>query len=326
MSRFNVSSYSPQWPLLFEKFKQKLVPIIGENLTAVFHIGSTSVEGLSAKPVIDILPTVFSLEGVDKHKEKFEDAGFQWRGEFGIPGRRYLTYNDPSSDERLCQIHIFDSSSLQVERHLAFRDSLRSNSELRDKYQQLKMKLFMEFPDGKDNYQNGKSEFISAATKQALLGPEKFRIPTQVYVWIVCRKQGQIKYLMFQRSPKSGGFWQGVTGAPFAIEPVEIGASRELFEETGIGPGKEVHYLDFGYTFDLMGEWKKAYRPEVEKITEKVFYTFVENFVSPELSHEHVRYQWCDYDECLRLLKWPNNKESLQVLHKKLSEIPFGST
>ena len=75
-----------------------------------------------------------------------------------------------------------------------------------------------------------------------------------------------------------------------------------------------------------MGEWKKAYRPEVKKITERVYYTFVEDFVLPELSHEHEQFKWCDFDECLQLLKWPNNKESLHVLNKKLSDVAFGGT
>lgn len=326
MPKFKVLPYDPNWPVLFENFKLKIEGIVGENLTAVYHIGSTSVEGLSAKPVIDILLAVFSIDEADKLKKKFENEGFEWRGEFGIPGRRYVTYNDPQSGDRSCYIHIFESSSLQLEKHLAFRDLLRSNSTIRNSYEQIKLKLFAEYPDGKENYQNGKSDFISTTTASGLLDPEHFRIPTQVYVWIVCRKNGLTKYLLFKRGPKSGGFWQGVTGAPFAAEPAEKGASRELFEETGIGPNSPVEYLNFSYTFLLMGEWKKAYRPEVEKITEVVFYTFVEELVAPQLSHEHEQFKWCNFEECLQLLKWPNNKKSLHILHKKLNDLAFGGT
>lgn len=318
MQKLNVSPYNPQWPDLFDSFKKRLTRVFGENLTAIYHIGSTAVEGLSAKPIIDIMPTVFSLDAVDQAKETFEKEGFQWRGEYGILGRRYITLDD-SHGNSLCHVHTFETSNLEVEKHLVFRDLMRRNPTKRKEYESLKLNLFAEFSEEKDHYQNGKAEFIQRTTAMAIENQNHYRIPTQVYVWIVCRKQGEPKYLMFKRSPKSGGFWQGVTGAPFANEEIEIAAKRELFEETCIGANKEVISLDFGYCFPLLGEWKKSYRPEVEKIVEKVYFTFVDNFAEPRLSHEHEEFKWCSYQECLDLLKWPNNKESLHVLHKKLN-------
>lgn len=81
MRKLIITPYNPQWPYLFESFKQRLSKIFGENLTAICHIGSTSVKGLSAKPVIDIMPTVFSLDAVDNLQTQFEKEGFLWRGE-----------------------------------------------------------------------------------------------------------------------------------------------------------------------------------------------------------------------------------------------------
>jgi GrpB-like predicted nucleotidyltransferase (UPF0157 family)/8-oxo-dGTP pyrophosphatase MutT (NUDIX family) len=318
MKKFILSPYNSNWPVLFEAFKQKLIEIFGENLTAIYHIGSTSVEGMSAKPIIDIMPTVFSLEKVDHLKAEFEKAGFLWRGEFGISGRRYLTFDDPESGERLCHIHTFEATSLQVEKHLAFRDLMRNNFAKHEEYEQLKLKLYSEFPDEKDAYQEGKSGFIAKATAAALETQNEFRIPTQVYVWLVSKEDKQIKYLLLKRTIKSGGFWQGITGAPFANEEIETAAMRELFEETGIAL-KEMESLNYGYCFPLAGEWKKAYRLEVEKIVEQVFYAFVSDLVKPQLSNEHEQFKWCSYEESLELLKWQTNKDSLQRLHRKLS-------
>lgn len=327
MKKFSIVPYSSQWSALFEFYKQKLSVIFGENLTALYHIGSTSVTGLSAKPVIDLMPTVFSMDAVDDLQSEFEKEGFQWRGEFGIFGRRYLTLDDGNGN-RICHVHIFETSSLEVEKHLSFRDLLRRDSKKAQEYERLKLKLFAEFPEGNDHYQNGMEDFIQKTTAAALADQNDFRIPTQVCVWIVCLKQNEPKYLMFKRSEKAGGFWQGITGAPFANEEIEAGAMRELFEETGIGPNQKVSSLDFGYCFPVLGAWKIAYRSEVEKIVEKVFVTFVDDFVEPKLSDEHTEFRWCSYQEGLELLKWPNNKASLQVLHKKLvsSEASFNRT
>lgn len=317
MNSFTLSTYDAQWPALFDVFKQKLTKIFGDNLTAIYHIGSTAVEGLSAKPVIDIMPTVFSLSKVDELKSEFEREGFQWRGEFGIFGRRYLTLEENGIS--FCHVHIFEASDLAVEKHLALRDLLRSDRDKLSEYEQLKKKLFSEFSKDKNSYQSGKSDFINETALMAVAKQNRFRIPTQVYVWIVCTKKQEPKYLLLKRSVKAGGFWQAVTGAPFSDEEIEVAALRELFEETRISPKENAIPLDFSYCFPLSGEWKKSYRNEVEKIVEKVFYTFVDDFIEPHLSDEHEQFRWCNYYESLELLKWPSNKESLQVLHNQLS-------
>ena len=80
-----VVEYSPQWPLKYEREKEKIMAILKENCTAIYHIGSTSVPGLAAKPIIDII-----LERVDAVSADFSEIGYEYLGEFGISGRRYL--------------------------------------------------------------------------------------------------------------------------------------------------------------------------------------------------------------------------------------------
>lgn len=77
-----VTDYDPRWPAEYEKESEKIKAILGENCVAIYHIGSTAVPGLAAKPIIDIMPVVRSLEKTDQKASEFEKEGYEYLGEF----------------------------------------------------------------------------------------------------------------------------------------------------------------------------------------------------------------------------------------------------
>ena len=81
-----ISDYDPAWPEEFRREAAAIARILGDNLTAIHHIGSTAVPGLAAKPIIDIMPVVRSLGAVDGSRAALESLGYEYLGEFGIPG------------------------------------------------------------------------------------------------------------------------------------------------------------------------------------------------------------------------------------------------
>ena len=85
-----VADYDPKWPEMFEAEAALVREIIGDNLITIFHIGSTAVPGLKAKPVIDMLPVVRDVEALGGLTREFDAAGYEAMGEFGLPGRRYF--------------------------------------------------------------------------------------------------------------------------------------------------------------------------------------------------------------------------------------------
>ncbi|CDZ81906.1 dephospho-CoA kinase/protein folding accessory domain-containing protein [Candidatus Rubidus massiliensis] len=85
-----VVSYDPKWPLMFEAEAALIKQALGSNCLAVHHIGSTSIPGLSAKPIIDILPVVKNILEVDASTEAMENLGYDVKGEYGIAFRRYF--------------------------------------------------------------------------------------------------------------------------------------------------------------------------------------------------------------------------------------------
>ncbi len=158
-----VREYDPLWSTMFEAEAAEIKNILGENCVEIYHIGSTSVVGLAAKPIIDIMPVVRDLAGVDKLASAFENIGYEYMGEFGIPGRRYLR---KGGDERTHQIHIFaEDNTDDIQRHLAVRDYLRTHRDVCEKYAALKRALAKEYPYG---YCDGKEEFVQRMEKEAL--------------------------------------------------------------------------------------------------------------------------------------------------------------
>ena len=156
----------PSWPRKYAAERDRIAPALGDNLLAVWHIGSTAVPGLAAKPVIDIMAAVRSLEAADAAAERFAALGYEYLGEFGIPERRYLRRG---GDERTHQVHIFAAGdTANMSRHLAFRDYLRAHADVREEYAALKRSLAREFPYDIDAYCDGKAAFVQEHEARAL--------------------------------------------------------------------------------------------------------------------------------------------------------------
>ena len=161
-----VLNYDPEWPLKYVRERDKITEILKDNCISIYHIGSTSVPGLAAKPIIDIMVAVRSLERVDMAAEKFADIGYEYLGEFGIAGRRYLR---KGGDERTHQIHIFQADDWNnIGRHLAFRDYMRTHEKERDEYAKIKKDLAQKFPYDIDGYCKGKENFVREMEERAL--------------------------------------------------------------------------------------------------------------------------------------------------------------
>ena len=161
-----VVDYDSAWPREFERASEEFRRILGDNLAAVHHIGSTAVPGLAAKPVIDIMPVVYELAPVDAARARFESLGWEYMGEFGIPGRRYLRRG---GDERTHQAHIFAAGDeTNIRRHLAVRDYLRARPDVAAEYAALKRAPAAEYPYDIEAYCDGKDAFVRALERAAL--------------------------------------------------------------------------------------------------------------------------------------------------------------
>jgi GrpB-like predicted nucleotidyltransferase (UPF0157 family) len=166
MRNVRVVDYDPAWPVAFEREAALLTGIFGADLVAVYHIGSTAVPGLPAKPIIDIMPVVHDIARVDLYNDDMMAAGYEPRGEYGIPGRRY--FSKGGDEERSHHVHAFQIGNPGVARHLAFRDYLRGHSDVAQEYATLKITLARRFPHDIEGYMDGKDAFIKDLEWKAL--------------------------------------------------------------------------------------------------------------------------------------------------------------
>ena len=143
------------------------------GLMTIHHIGSTSVSGLPAKPIIDLVPVFENSKAQMNAKSVFEALGYEWVGEYGLPGRSYARKTDRNTGTRLVHAHGYVQGHRDIARHLAFRDALRVNASLRAAYTSVKASCAARHPEGGAAYGECKSDWINKAEARALARTDK---------------------------------------------------------------------------------------------------------------------------------------------------------
>jgi len=157
MRTINLVEHSERWATDFEKEVGSIKDILSENLIAAYHIGSTAISGLRAKPVIDILLEVRFLSEVDKRNKRLEELGYEAKGEYGIEGRRFF---QKGGKERTHHIHVFETGNLEIERHKLFVEFMNAHPGRVAEYEKLKIELASKYKQEPDKYSEGKAVFI----------------------------------------------------------------------------------------------------------------------------------------------------------------------
>ena len=162
-----LSAYDPEWPRLFEEERQRLQEALGDQVLDIQHVGSTSIPGCTAKPILDIAMAVESFEAAFACVPLIERLGYEFMGELGIPRRHYFVKRDPRSTHH---IHMLERTSQEYEAQLLFRDYLRSHPEAVEQYVALKEGLRQRYPNDREAYTDGKTEFIKNILSMAKNG------------------------------------------------------------------------------------------------------------------------------------------------------------
>jgi GrpB-like predicted nucleotidyltransferase (UPF0157 family) len=165
MRNIHVVPYDPEWQHLYDLEAERLRAVFGVLLLDIHHIGSTSVPGLHAKPIIDIMPVVRYIEQVDHHNGEMVALGYEARGENGIMGRRYFTKGEDA--HRTHHVHIYAPGNSEVNAHLHFRDYLRAHPDEAQRYGDLKRRLAAEFTNDIYGYIDGKDAFVKELIAKA---------------------------------------------------------------------------------------------------------------------------------------------------------------
>lgn len=165
MRTLELLRYDPKWVDLFHAEEVLLCSDLGDVVVRVHHMGSTSVMGLMAKPIIDILMEVTMLEVLDARGAGLLAQGYTPKGEFGIPGRRFFVKGGENPTHH---VHAFVEGDTNIARHLAFRDHLRANPDAARQYQEVKQRALAACDNDIDKYCELKNDFIQSAQATAL--------------------------------------------------------------------------------------------------------------------------------------------------------------
>ncbi len=157
-SKVQIRQYDDKWNDLFVSESQRISEVLGDNCIDIYHIGSTSVPGLSAKPIIDIMPVVRDISITNI--AALAKLGYRSYGELGIPFRRYLSSSK-------CHIHIFEQNNPEIKKHLLFVNYLKYNDKERLRYEILKKKLAKRFSNDRQSYTFAKAPLIHDILKRA---------------------------------------------------------------------------------------------------------------------------------------------------------------
>jgi GrpB-like predicted nucleotidyltransferase (UPF0157 family) len=158
-----VTDYDPAWPRTFAVLRDRAWPLVAPFAECIEHVGSTSVPGLAAKPVIDMDVVAHSREDVMQAIRALETLGYRHVGDLDIPGREAL--REPSDDPRH-NLYVCARDAAPLLEHRQFREYLLSHPSAASEYAALKRLLAPQFEDVND-YAEAKTDFVRACLAAA---------------------------------------------------------------------------------------------------------------------------------------------------------------
>jgi GrpB-like predicted nucleotidyltransferase (UPF0157 family) len=161
---FDLSEYNPDWPVMFQQESERIIEVMADEAIEIEHIGSTSVPGLRAKPIIDILLVVEAFAPLEEYKRRLEPLGYYHHSHENDAERLFFWKGVP----RTHHLHIVEYATWEHQRHLIFRDYLRAHPDIARWYENVKQELATAFKSNRPAYTRGKTAFIKSIMARAL--------------------------------------------------------------------------------------------------------------------------------------------------------------
>ncbi|MBL1434381.1 GrpB family protein [Candidatus Wolfebacteria bacterium] len=166
---FTIEEYNPEWKKRFENVADRLRQLLGDNLIEIEHIGSTSIEGMVAKPQIDVLAIVRDISKIKDIVGELEEVGFTYHGGGYIRHNKEDEYlsEDTKDGIRLTSVHILPKDNFEISEFKIFRDYLRNNIQDKELYINIKKELYALHDQNYPAYDAGKEGVVKAIIARA---------------------------------------------------------------------------------------------------------------------------------------------------------------
>ncbi|AQR94813.1 GrpB family protein [Clostridium saccharoperbutylacetonicum] len=156
-----VLPYDFNWSNEFQKIKAYIEKVLCNNIIGIEHVGSTSVEGLAAKPIIDLDVIIESYDNFEEVKAQLESLGYYHEGDLDIKGREAFAYDENEKMEFMTHhLYVCPKNSDELKRHIIFRNYMRTSKEDVEKYSAIKLQAAKLYPKDIDSYCEYKSPCI----------------------------------------------------------------------------------------------------------------------------------------------------------------------
>ncbi|WP_284646239.1 GrpB family protein [Paenibacillus silviterrae] len=160
-----IEEYNEKWPFEYQQEERKIKDVLANKAIAIEHIGSTSVQGLGAKPIIDFMVGVRDLNEVEEFIEPLAKIGYEHVYHKEFPTRRFFRKGQWRAGTH--HLHIYNYGSEEWKNNILFRDYLRTHPEVLKQYNQLKKELAEKYINDRAAYTNAKNPFISDVIQKA---------------------------------------------------------------------------------------------------------------------------------------------------------------
>jgi len=164
-NKVTVLPYDSAWAEAFLEISREVKAALGDLPMAIHHVGSTSVPGMSAKPIIDLDVEIRSMDDFSMVKARLAAIGYEHEGDLGIGGREAFCYNGKPALQKH-HLYVCPSDSPELYRHLTFRNYLRGHPAAVAEYSRIKEEAALAFPDSIEDYMNCKAPCIEKLYRQ----------------------------------------------------------------------------------------------------------------------------------------------------------------
>ena len=162
-----VVPYDDNWTSLYEVEKEILLKVFVNLVLDIQHFGSTSIGGMSAKPIIDVMVIVNEIESVDAYNDIMIASGYSIRGENGIPRRRYFVRFKEDGENHGAHIHIYEKGNPLIADQLMFRDFLSVDKDSFREYKKVKLEAAEKFRFSPKEYTDAKYDCVMKIMEKA---------------------------------------------------------------------------------------------------------------------------------------------------------------
>jgi GrpB-like predicted nucleotidyltransferase (UPF0157 family) len=165
-----VVDYDEGWPRRFEELRARIGPSVAGVALRIEHVGSTSVPGLAAKPIIDLVVVVAARQDVSAAIDRLASLGYRHQGNLGVDDREAFEH---APDLPRHNLYVCPQATIGLVNQLAVRDYLRAHPEASRRYGELKKRLAAEFPNDIESYVFGKTDFVLDVLRRSGLSPDQ---------------------------------------------------------------------------------------------------------------------------------------------------------